>query len=49
MEVYEKSIMQELRELSPLEYSLFKNAKISYPDEQTVKIVLEESVLAREK
>ncbi len=49
MEAYEKSIMQELRELSPMEYSLFKNAEISFPDEQTLKIVLEESVLAREK
>lgn len=49
MEVYGKSIMQELRELSPLEYSLFKNAEISYPDEKNVKVVLEESVLAREK
>ena len=49
MEVYQKSIMQELRELSPMEYSLFKNAEISYPDEQTVRIVLEDSVLAREK
>ncbi len=49
MEAYQKSIMQELRELSPLEYTLFKNAQVSYPDEQTVKVVLEESVLAREK
>ncbi len=49
MEVYGKSIMQELRELSPLEYSLFKNAEISYPDEKNMKVVLEESVLAREK
>ncbi len=49
MEAYHKSIMQELRELSPMEYSLFKNAQISYPDGQTVKVVLEESVLAREK
>ena len=49
MEIYHKSVLQELRELSPLEYSLFKNAEISYPDEKTVKMVLEESVLAREK
>ena len=49
MEVYRNSVLQELRGLSPMEYSLFKNAQISYPDEKTLKIVLEESVLAREK
>jgi len=49
MEVYQKSILEELRELSPLEYSLFRNAEISYPDEKNIKMVLEESVLAREK
>ncbi len=49
MEAYQKSMMQELRELSPLEYSLFKNAEVSYPDEKNIKMVLEESVLAREK
>ncbi len=49
MEVYQKSILQELREMSPLEYSFFKNAEISYPDEKNIKLVLEESVLAREK
>ena len=47
MEVYQKSIMQELRELSPMEYSLFKNAEVSYPDEKNIKMVLDESVLAR--
>ena len=49
MEVYQKSVLQELREASPLEYSLFKNAEISYPDGKTVRMVLEDSVLAREK
>ena len=49
LQAYGKSILQELRELSPMEYSLFKNAEISYPNPETVKIVLEESVLAREK
>ncbi len=49
MEAYQKSMMQELRELSPLEYSLFKNAEVSYPNEKNIKMVLEESVLAREK
>ena len=49
MEAYEKSILRELLDASPLEYSLFHHAAISYPDEHTVKIVMEESVVARDK
>ena len=49
LQAYGKSIERELRELSPVECSLFQHAEISFPDGQTVKMVLEDSVLARDK
>lgn len=49
MEVYEKSLFEEIKSYSPVEYSLLRNAELSYPDEDTVKMVLEESVFSREK
>ena len=33
LETYQESILLELRECSPVEYSLFKSAHISFPDE----------------
>ena len=49
MQVYEKSILEELRDYSPVEYSIFRNATIAYPDLQTVKVTLEDSVMAKGK
>ncbi|MGN0411625.1 MAG: PolC-type DNA polymerase III, partial [Lachnospiraceae bacterium] len=49
MQVYEKSILEELRDYSPVEYSVFRNASITYPDLQTVKVMLEDSVMAKGK
>ena len=49
MQVYEKSILEELRDYSPVEYSIFRNASITYPDLQTVKVMLEDSVMAKGK
>ena len=49
LETYQESILLELKECSPVEYSLFKSANISFPDE--VKLVLEvpDTVIAHER
>ena len=49
MQVYEKSILEELREYSPVEYSIFRNATITFPDLQTVKVIMEDTVMAKGK
>lgn len=49
MEVYRDSILLELREYSHLEYSIFKSADITFPQPQKMKLVLKDSVLARQK
>ena len=49
MQVYEKSILEELRDYSPVEYSIFRNATITYPNLKTVKVMLEDSVMAKGK
>ena len=33
MDIYRESILLELRDYSPIEYNLFKNADITYPSE----------------
>ncbi len=49
MDVYGQSLLKELKSYSPLEYSLLKRARLSYPDGHTVKMQMEDSLLAREK
>ena len=49
MQVYEKSILEELREYSPVEYSIFRNATITFPDLQPVKISMEDTGMAKGK
>lgn len=49
MEVYWNSILTEFRSYSLLEYNILRHAKLDYPDEQTLSIALEDSVLARQK
>ncbi|MCH5256838.1 MAG: PolC-type DNA polymerase III [Lachnospiraceae bacterium] len=49
MDAYRESILLELREYSPIEYNLFKNADITYPSENQVMLTIEDSVLAKEK
>ena len=39
----------ELRNYNMLEYNLFKRAKISFPEEHVMEVVLPDSVIAREK
>ena len=49
MEHYRDSILLELREYSPIEYNLLKNADITYPAENKMMLTLEDTVLGREK
>lgn len=48
-EIYRDSILLELREYSPVEYNLFKNADIIFPSENEIKIIIEDSVPARSR
>ncbi|MCM1145188.1 MAG: PolC-type DNA polymerase III [Blautia sp.] len=49
MNLYKDSILLELREYSPIEYHLFKNADITYPAENQVMLTLEDTVMGKEK
>ena len=49
MDVYRDSILLELKAYSPVEYSLFKKADLSYPLENAVELTLEDTVPARER
>ena len=45
MNAYRNSILLELREYSPVEYNLFKNGDISYPEEDRIVLTVGDSVL----
>lgn len=49
MKGYQDSIALELKNYSILEYNMFRKATFSYIEDHTMKITLEENVLAREK
>ena len=49
LDVYRSSMELELRNYNMLEYNLFKRAKISFPEEHVMEVVLPDSVIAREK
>lgn len=49
MNLYRESILLELREYSPIEYNLFKNADIAYPAENEIMLTIEDTVLGKEK
>ncbi|MDO4307573.1 MAG: PolC-type DNA polymerase III [Eubacteriales bacterium] len=49
LEIYRSSMELELRNYNMLEYNLFKRAKISFSGENTMSLVLPDSVIAREK
>ncbi len=49
MDIYRDSILLELRDYSPIEYNLFKNADIAYPSDEKVMLTLEDTVLGKEK
>ena len=49
MEVYRPSMELELRNYNMLEYNLFKQAQITFPDTHSMNMILPDSVIAREK
>jgi len=49
MQVYGKWIYEEIRAYSPVEYSILKKADVQYPEENVVRLVLEDTVLAKGK
>jgi len=49
MQIYGKWIYEELKAYSPVEYSILKNADMEFPDEHTIKLVVEDTVLVKGK
>ncbi|MDE5951096.1 MAG: PHP domain-containing protein, partial [Acetatifactor sp.] len=49
MDVYQDSILEELREYSHIDYNSFKAAQLSYPSEREMVVTLEDSVLAHSR
>ena len=49
LEVYRESILLELSRYSHLLSSMFKNAEISFPQEGQMRLLIEDTVLARSK
>ena len=47
--VYRSSMLLELKNYNMLEYNLFSRARISFPSEEELQLVLPDSVIAREK
>ncbi len=49
MDTYKDSVLLELKDTEHMLYTMFRQADMEYPDEQTVKLVLEDSVIAKSK
>ena len=49
MRAYQESILLELRNYSPVEYSLFHKADLAFPEPGILSMTLEESMLGRTK
>ena len=49
MDLYQESILAELREYSRVEYNAFRTAKISYPEESKVLLNVEDNCLVRSR
>ena len=49
MDTYKDSVLMELKDTEHMLYTMFRQADMEYPDEQTVKLVLEDSVIAKSK
>ncbi len=49
MMVYHDSVLEEFRNYSLLEYSVFKGAQLEFPEEGKLNLTLEDSVIARQK
>ena len=49
LDTYRSSMELELRNYNMLEYNLFKQAQITFPDEECLNMILPDSVIARQK
>ena len=49
MQLYRDSILLELKENSPVEYSIFKRAKMEFPEKDRLVLTVADSVLTRER
>ncbi|MCD7835395.1 MAG: PolC-type DNA polymerase III [Lachnospiraceae bacterium] len=49
MDIYRDSILTELKEYSHIEYNAFKTAELTYPDEHTIIISIEDTVINRSR
>ena len=49
LETYRSSMELELRSYNMLEYNMFKQAQITFPGENDLRMILPDSVIAREK
>ena len=49
MDTYKDSVLLELKDTEHMLYTMFRQADMEYPDEQTVKLILEDSVIAKSK
>ena len=49
MDTYKDSVLMELKDTEHMLYTMFRQADMDYPDEQTVKLILEDSVIAKSK
>ena len=49
MDTYKESVLMELKDSEHMLYTMFRQADMEFPDEQTVKLILEDSVIAKSK
>ena len=49
MDIYQESILEEIRAYSPVEYSMLRHAELSWPDEKSMHLKMEDSVVTRDK
>ena len=49
LHIYEDSIADELKNYSLLLYNVYRNGKMNFTDERTMQLVLEDTIIARER
>ncbi len=49
LDAYYESILLELKECSPVEYSIFRNAQLSFPEEGRLTLAVPDTVIVRER
>ncbi len=49
MELYRESLLVEIRECDHMLYAMFRQADVQFPEEHTMELVLEDSVIAKSK